>query len=103
MKCMNSCPKKAIETAHGLFVGVSFLCSSLMTAIANDISKINLESGFLRLMVSTIIFLVLLWIFYQVQHLLLRSRLIGKIIAMTSLTYYKFWGRYKSIPDEKWK
>lgn len=40
---------------------------------------------------------------YKAKHLLVRKNFVGKVITLTSLTYYKFWGRYKSIPDYKWR
>lgn len=103
MKCMNSCPKKAIETAHGLIVTISILCSITITILLNNILKISIQSGIIRLLLFSFVFFVLIWILYKLQHLLLRNKLIGKLISYTSLTHYKFWGRYKSIPDYKWK
>lgn len=103
MKCMNTCPKKAIETAHGLIVTTSILTSITIAILLNNTLKINVQSGIIRLIVFSLIFFAFLWILYKLQHLLLRNRLIGKLISYTSLTHYKFWGRYKSIPDFKWK
>ncbi len=103
MKCMNTCPKKAIDTAHGFFVVVGVLSSLLLTFMMDNILKISIQSFLLRLIIFTLVFFALLWIFYKIQHSLLRSKLIAKLISYTSLTHYKFWGRYKSIPDNKWK
>jgi ferredoxin len=103
MKCMNSCPKEAIETAHGLFVIISVLSSTMVTILLNNILRINIQSEFIRLVSITFVFFALLWILYKIQHILLRSNIIGKLISLTSLTHYKFWGCYKSIPDNKWK
>lgn len=103
MKCMNSCPKQAIETAHGLFAAISILSLMAINILLNNFLKFNIQSGFIRLLLFSVLFLVLLWILYKVQHLLLRNNLIGKLISYTSLTHYKFWGRYKSIPNNKWK
>ena len=103
MKCMNSCPKKAIETAHGLFIIVIVLSSTILAFLINDILRISIQVDIIREIISTLLFFALLWIFYKLQHLLLRSSFIGKLISFTSLTHYKFWGRYKSIPDNKWK
>ena len=102
MKCMNSCPKKAIETAHGLFA-ILILISMVITYLLDHFLSINISSGFVRNTVSSLIFILLLWGLYKIQHLLLRSKLIGKLISFTSFTHYKFWGRYKSIADYKWK
>jgi Pyruvate/2-oxoacid:ferredoxin oxidoreductase delta subunit/flavodoxin len=101
MRCMNICPKKAIETAHGLFVVVSILSSAIITILVDTIFTIEVNSGFFRPVLSTIVFFVVLWPLYKVQHLLLRQKLIGKLISFTSLTHYKFWGRYKPTTDVK--
>jgi ferredoxin/flavodoxin len=103
MKCMNSCPKNAIETAHGLFIAISILSSITITFLLNNILKFNIQSGFIKLLLFSVVFLVLLKILYKIQHLLLRNKFFGKLISYTSLTHYKFWGRYKSIPDYRWK
>jgi len=42
-------------------------------------------------------------VIYRIQHLLLANRQAGKLISLISVTHYKFWGRYKSIPDLQWK
>ncbi|MFT3738635.1 MAG: EFR1 family ferrodoxin [Breznakibacter sp.] len=95
MKCMNSCSKKAIETAHGLFLASSVLGAALTTVLLNKIMGVYIENGFVRSMVFSLVFMALLWILYDFQHLLLRNKYIGKLISLTSLTHYKFWGRYK--------
>lgn len=103
MQCMNSCPKNAIESAHGLFAFISIVSSIVTSYLLSNALKINNQTGFVRLLIFTIIFFTLLWILYRFQHLLIKSKFIGKLISFTSLTHYKFWGRYKSIPDYKWK
>ncbi|MGV8091296.1 MAG: EFR1 family ferrodoxin [Mangrovibacterium sp.] len=103
MRCMNHCPKKSIDTAHGLIVMVSILNSIIFTALLHNVFKFDIESAIVRLVMSTGVFIVLMWIFYYLQHLLLKNRIIAKIISFASLTYYEYWGRYKSIPDREWK
>ncbi|MFV0539146.1 MAG: EFR1 family ferrodoxin [Dysgonomonas sp.] len=103
MKCMSNCPKKAIETAHGLFLGISIICSLLRSYILNELFLTDIQSAILRFMYYSAVFLLLLPPFYLLQHALLKNKIIGKIISLTSLTHYKFWGRYKSIDDRKWR
>lgn len=103
MKCMNSCPKNAIETAHGLFILTSVVSSTVLTLLLKKLLEINIQSELIRFSLSTVIFFTLLWMLYKVQHQFLRSKLVGRFISFTSLTHYKFWGRYKSIADYKWK
>lgn len=103
MKCMNSCPKRAIETAHGLFIFTIFLNSTLSSLILTPLLPESFFNDTMRYIIVNSVFLVFLWILYKAQHLLIGKKFIRKLISLTSLTYYKFWGRYKSIPDYKWK
>jgi Pyruvate/2-oxoacid:ferredoxin oxidoreductase delta subunit/flavodoxin len=103
MKCMNSCPKRAIETAHGLFIVTIFTISTLSSLILTPLLPENLFNDLIRFIIVNSVFLVFLWILYKAQHLIIGKKFIGKLISLTSLTYYRFWGRYKSIPDYKWK
>lgn len=103
MRCMNTCPKKAIETAHGLLIIVGILTSSSFTIFLHNILQLEIKSSFISLTLWSLIFVALLWILYYFQHILVKYKIFSKIITLTSLTHYKFWGRYKSIPDEKWK
>lgn len=103
MKCMNSCPKRAIETAHGLFIFTIFLNSTLSSLIITPLLPESFFNDSMRYIIVNSVFLVFLWILYKAQHLLIGKKFIGRFISITSLTFYKFWGRYKSIPDYKWK
>jgi len=103
MKCMNSCPKRAIETAHGLFIITIFSISTLSSLMLTPLLPETLFNDLIRFIIVNSVFLVFLWILYKAQHLLISKKFVGKLILLTSLTYYKFWGRYKSVPDYKWK
>jgi len=103
MHCMNSCPKRAIETAHGLIAIVSVLTSLGLTLLLQSFQQLVINSSIIRLTIWTVIFIAILWILYNIQHLLMKYKTISKLVSLTSLTHYKIWGRYKSIPDKKWK
>jgi Pyruvate/2-oxoacid:ferredoxin oxidoreductase delta subunit/flavodoxin len=103
MKCMNSCPKRAIETAHGLFIITIFLISTLSSLIITPLLPESGINDLIRFLIVNSVFVTYLWILYKAQHLIIGKKFVGKLIVVTSLTYYKFWGRYKSIPDYKWK
>lgn len=103
MHCMNICHKRAIEAAHGLFVIVSILSSLGFTILIENVVQLEIKSSFIRFTIWSVIFIAILWILYYTQHLLMKYRIMSKLISFTSLTHYKFWGRYKSIPDRKWK
>jgi len=103
MKCMTSCPQRAIETAHGLLIVTTLLVSTLSSLMLTPILPENFLIDSIRFIIVNYFFIVSLWILYKTQHLLVKKNIVGKLISLTSLTYYKFWGRYKSIPDYKWK
>ena len=103
MKCMNSCPKRAIETAHGLFIITIFFISTLSSLILTPLLPESGINDLIRFIIVNSVLMAFLWILYKAQHLMIEKKFIGKVIVLTSLTYYKFWGRYKSIPDYKWK
>lgn len=103
MRCMNFCPKKAIQTSHGL-LAVTILLYSLLIGVLYGYVLQNLEvHPLLRFILSNLVFFGLLLILYRLQHLALKNRFLARIISHTSLTYYRFWGRYKSIADKVWK
>ncbi|VBB48274.1 conserved membrane hypothetical protein [uncultured Paludibacter sp.] len=102
MRCMNNCPKKAIETAHGLIVFVSLLSSAISTFLLDNLLNISIKSTSIKTIIFSIFFIFLTWIFYALQHLLLKNKFIGKLISFLSFTHYKFWGRYKFISYGKW-
>ncbi len=103
MHCMNICPEKAIETSHGLLLVTSIFYS----AITGWLFRMNMPDIILvepiRSILQMLAFLGLILIFYTVQHALLRFSIAAKLFSLASFTHYKFWGRYKSIPDSIWK
>ena len=100
MHCMNICHKRAIETAHGLIIIVSILSSLVFTLFIESILKIDIESSWIRMTIWSLFFMVIIWVMYYLQHFLLRFKLISKLITLTSLTHYKFWGRYLSSNEK---
>jgi Pyruvate/2-oxoacid:ferredoxin oxidoreductase delta subunit/flavodoxin len=103
MKCMNNCPKRAIETAHGLFALIMFLLPLITSFVFIPFVSTGTLNDILMFVIKNLTLILLLWVMYRFQHLFLRKKIVGKIISFTSLTTFKFWGRYKSIPDYKWK
>ncbi len=103
MKCMNSCPNRAIETAHGLFVVVILLSPIVTSFVLYYFIGNSFWEDFPEFIIKNFIFFILLFMLYRLQHYFLGRNVISKIIAVTSLTFFKFWGRYRSISDVKWK
>ena len=98
MQCMNICPKRAIEAAHGLWI-ILFVLASILSGLFCRLLNIS-HIGLIALLWNVIFFISLI-ILYRVQYLLLKNKIIGKLISFTSLTHYKFWGRYFSKFNEK--
>lgn len=99
MKCMNSCPKRAIETAHGLFLLLYFIVSFLSSIIIIPFLSFGNLDGLIKITLDSILLVILLSGSYYLQHIVLKTKFISKLITLTSLTNLKFWGRYKSIAD----
>lgn len=103
MRCMNFCPRRAIETSHGLLALTAVLYSVVIGLIYRYVFNESALAGVLKFIISNLVFFVVLLLLYVLQHLCLKSPMLSKIIAYTSLTYYHWWGRYKSIADKVWK
>ena len=103
MKCMNNCPQRAIETAQGFIIAVSIVLTSFSTYLVNLFLSLPLfsdwlflQNEYLKMLLMTILFFPLLFIAYRIMHFLLRFKMFERIFVLTSLTKYKFWGRYKA-------
>lgn len=103
MKCMNTCPKRAIETAHGLFIITILLSLVLTSFLPHEFYGKSFFIDLLLFSFKNVFIFTLLLLLYRLQHSFLGKKVIGKIVAFTSLTFFKIWGRYRSIPDYKWK
>jgi Pyruvate/2-oxoacid:ferredoxin oxidoreductase delta subunit len=90
MKCINTCPQRAVETAHGLVL-ISVILANILIGILINYYHFN---WFISSSLENLFCFTLLLIFYKLQHIILNKKAIGKLISYTSLTYYKFWGRY---------
>ena len=94
LKCMNICPVRAIEAAHGLVILVFYVWITGSTILVGLLPNV-FHHWFVEFLICDLfLFFGLLFLLYRFQHLLLKNRFIAKIISYTSLTSYKFWGRY---------
>jgi hypothetical protein len=104
MRCMNQCPKRAIETAHGFAIGVPVALSLILTALVypalHPAVPLLLEGGVLgelvRNAVEAALMLTLLMVSYRLLHRGLRLRMVERIVVATSLTHFGFWRRYRA-------
>jgi ferredoxin len=103
MHCMNSCPQTAIETAHGFIVGVMIFANTIVQSFVyiwllnHNISWFSASakygSGY-RFIFETLIAFFALIVSYWLVHYLRKIKVVEMLIKYTSLTIYKFWGRY---------
>jgi len=93
MKCMNSCPTRAIETTHGLWV-VFFFVPEIITPVLIGLLPGFIHHWLVAFLIYNVLFGGLFVLLYKAQHHLLKNRILAKTIPFVSLTYYKFWGRY---------
>lgn len=103
MKCMNNCPKKAIETSHGLIAALVILTLILSSLIPFQNLGDSSLAYWIQFIIKNILFFSLLVFLYRIQQIFLNYKFTARIISYLSLTHYKFWGRYKSLSEFKWK
>jgi ferredoxin len=105
MHCMNQCPKRAIETAHGFLVAYGLLLAAALylwiyPAWRPAIPYLFGEGYFpavLRFLLETGLFLGILFPAYRIlHHLRMRFPLLDRWVALTSLSHFAFWRRYRA-------
>lgn len=108
MKCMNSCPNKAIQTAHGFTTVISLMTLAGVSYVINQVLSLTeftkwqfLQSGSTKFIIFSVAVFPILFLSYRVTHRLLKYRFFERLVVYTSLTKFKFWGRYKSPKFKK--
>jgi ferredoxin len=110
MHCISICPRRAIETAHGYIIGFLILLNTIMQSVVyiwflnHSILWFSAEtkySFFLRLIFSTIVTFPALLISYRIVHYLRRIKFFDMLVTYTSLTKFRFWGRYKAPKENE--
>jgi len=105
MRCINNCPKRAIETAHIFSFFIWWFAFSLLpTIIINKsveykiFSKIENSITFeiIDFFISVFIGFLNIYLTYKLLHFLMKFKFFNKLVAYTSLTKFRFWRRYKA-------
>ena len=105
MKCMNHCPKRAIETAHSFFFIILFAVIYLVNPFLSEkvmilVTRLMNGSGAAYDIIYTLVkwsLTVLIFaLAYRLMHYLGRFPFFSRLITFSSLTYWKFWRRYKA-------
>lgn len=109
MKCMNDCPLKAIETAHGFIIVIWLLTSLFVRYVISYLLNHQffeneqwLQNENIKTLIVSFAIFPVLFIGYRLMHWLMRFKLFERIFVLSSLTKFKFWGRYKS-PNKRIK
>ena len=109
MKCMSICPQKAIETAHGFIIVIWFLASLFVGYVISYLLNHQffenwqwLQNENIKTLIVSFAIFPFLFIGYRLMHWLMRFKLFERIFVLSSLTKFKFWGRYKA-PNKRIK
>lgn len=103
MHCISHCPSRAIETAHGFIIGIvvifyAFISGYLFKFFSEYLFP--LDNPVLKFALESAAVIILLFAGYRFIHLLMGFKIFERLIVLTSLTKYKFWGkRYKAIKE----
>lgn len=114
MRCMNRCPQRAIESAHGMATAFWLIFSAINGQILFLIIKaLNITTGtwwwWLASNIISIGGMVLITtLLYRLMHHAMSFKPISYLVRFTSLTALPFWRRYNyrnkrkvtSIPDQ---
>ena len=115
MRCMNRCPNKAIESAHGMAI----LFWIIFTAINGEvifllINALNISTEkwwwwIISNIISIAGMVLITTLLYMIIHQAMSVKLIRYLVRFTSLTSFPFWRRYNyrkkvknnKAPDQK--
>ena len=101
MRCMNMCPERAIQTCHGFAFLIFYLTYATLISFIYKILPDHImefiENGLLKFTLETIIVLPLYYLGYYLIHYLMKYSFMDRLISYSSLTFYKFWRRYKAL------
>lgn len=108
MKCMNHCPKRAIETAHSFFFIVlaaviylvnPFISGKVIILVNKLLSGSAAAYQFIYTIVQWSVAVLIFVLAYRIMHYLGKFPFFSRVITYSSFTYWKFWRRYR--PDSK--
>jgi Pyruvate/2-oxoacid:ferredoxin oxidoreductase delta subunit len=107
MRCLNLCPRKAIEAAHGMATGMILLFSLangwLLMTIAG---KLGIAEGalwwkILTQFIGLAVMVAVAAVVYLAVHYAMAFKPIRWLVRFTSLTTIPGWRRYRYLKDKK--
>ncbi|THB74067.1 MAG: hypothetical protein D6B25_14125 [Desulfobulbaceae bacterium] len=106
MHCLNSCPERAIQTMHGVTILLwGLLLMGLPWLLVSGVATVfHLQVGFSTVslilwLLASVVLLLPLGLSYRLIHYLMRFRPFAALVSYTSLTRYRWWGRYRPGSD----
>jgi len=103
MRCINTCPERAIETSHVYLIGILCLLNmGIMTWFWQGVGRfisVPEDDGWAQGAVTLtgwVLTFVVMVLSYRVFHYLLRIPVIRRFFYFTSLTRFRFWRRYRA-------
>lgn len=107
MRCMNHCPEKAIETAHGMaaafWIIFTAINAQLILLIINTLN-ISPETWWWKVTANIIsigCMVLIASILYRIMHYAMGLKPVKYVITVTSLTALPFWRRYNFLKKDK--
>ncbi len=103
---MNSCPQRAIETAHGLATVIIILFSAANARLfiwIIDTLGIYPEAWWWKVLSQFIgigIMVLVAATVYMVMHYVMGFKPLNYLVRYTSLTAFPFWRRYKYLMEK---
>jgi Pyruvate/2-oxoacid:ferredoxin oxidoreductase delta subunit len=107
MRCINFCPRKAIESTHGmavLFWFIFTLVNAQLVFLIMDILNINPELLWWKILsglIEIVGMVVITTFLYRIFHFSSKLKPFRQLIRLTSLTALPFWRRYNYFKEKK--
>jgi hypothetical protein len=107
MRCLNNCPERAIEAAHGMAILFWLIFTALNAQLVIFIiNTLNIQPDvWWWKLVSNIIgiggMVLITTILYRIMHFIMGYNPVKYIIRYTSLTALPFWRRYRYLNNKK--
>jgi hypothetical protein len=100
MRCLNHCPEKAIEAAHGMAVGfwllITFVNAQIVLILIHLLNT-QPDTAWFKILIQILSLVSTIFIpaaLYIVVHYAMGLKPVKYIIRFTSLTALPFWRRY---------
>ena len=107
MRCLNHCPKKAIEAAHGMAVVFWIIFTIINTQIIIlIINALNIQpdAWWWRIVSSLTgigVMVLIAALLYRAMHYAMGFKPVKYLVRFTSLTAFPFWRRYVFPKNKK--